>query len=227
MSTQNVTKSTQNAFFDPQSMQRFQQFGSAGGTALLDMLQDPLKQTGFNQRVAMGNQFAFNLANRNNQNIMGRASLFGGNQIPGFLQNQMTQSGNWLAGQQSQNFNQNLLYADQMRQQAMGQALGYRPLQTGSTGTQTQQTSGLGTWLPQVAGMGLSLATGGMSGMFGGGSSGGFFSGAGAKSIGFDPSMGSATGPAQAPDLGNPSWMNNMSVNAPNIWMPQQSQPGF
>jgi hypothetical protein len=216
MSTKNTTTSTNSNVFDPQSMGRYQQFGSAGGTALLDMLQDPLKQTGFNQRVAQGNQFAFNLATRNNSNIMNRASLFGGNNIPGFLQNQLGQSQNWLAGQQSQNFNQNLLYADQMRQMAMGQALGYRPLQTGATGQQTQSQSGLGTWLPQVAGMALGAATGGLgslamgatSGLFKGGSSQALNNSIGSNNSfigGMDTSMnmGGLTDPSSAWFSGN------------------------
>ena len=212
MSTTKTTTSSNQSTntYNPQSMGLFQQFGQAGGGALMDMLQNPLQQTGFNQRLQMGNQNAFNLAARNNSNIMNRASMFGGNQMPGFLQNQMTQSGNWLAGQQSQNFNQNLLYADQMRQMAMGQALGYRPLQTGgtSTGTQQQKTGGLGTWLPQVAGMGLSLATGGLP--FGGGGGGDSFnySGADASNMGFN--MPNSYGGATAPDLGNPDFMNSM-----------------
>ena len=217
MSTTKTTTSSNQSTntYDPGSMGLFQQFGQSGGNALMDMLKDPLQQTGFNQRLQMGNQQAFNLAARNNSNIMNRASMFGGNQMPGFLQNQMTQSGNWLAGQQSQNFNQNLLYADQMRQMAMGQALGYRPLQTGgrSTGQQQQTTGGLGTWLPQVAGMGLSALTGGLGGglmgMMGGGGGDAFnYSGADASNMGFN--MPNSYGGATAPDLGNPSFMNNM-----------------
>lgn len=198
-------------------MANFRQFGNAGSTALMDMLQDPLKQTGFNQRVQMGNQNAFNLASRNNSNVMNRASMFGGNQIPGFLQNQLNQGQNWLAGQQSQNFNQNLLYSDQMRQQAMGQALGYRPLQTG--GTQTQQQSGLGTWLPQVAGMALGAATMGMgggmggasSGTFSGGSMGAFQNSMGSNNSfigGLNPSMG--MGGLQDPSAPGSAWFPGM-----------------
>lgn len=173
MSTKNVTTSQQSGVFAPAGMANYNQFQGAGGNALMQYMSDPMQSTFFNQRVAMGNQNLFNLFNRNNQNIMNRASLFGGNQMPGFLQNQLTQSGYQLSGAQAQNFNQNLFYADQARQNAMYQGLNYRPLQTGSTGTQTQQTSGLGTWLPQVAGMGLSALTMGMGGMPGMGGGGG------------------------------------------------------
>src|SRR5205807_3073664 len=111
------------------------------------------------------------LFNRNNSNIANRASMFGGANVPGFLQNQFLQSGNQLAANQANNFNSQLMYANNLRFNAANNMMNWRPLQTGSTGTQTQTTSGLGTWLPQVAGMGLSLATMGMGGMGDGGSS--------------------------------------------------------
>ena len=198
MSTKNVTSSTQNATYNPASMSAYNSFLGAGSNVLMDTLNDPLKASGFNQRLQLGNTNAFNLFNRNNSNIMQRASMFGGRQMPGFLQNQLTQSGNQLASTQAANFNSNLLYADQLRQQAMGQALGYHPLQTGSTGTQTQTTGGLGTWLPQVAGMGLSLATAGLGGgMLGGG---GMYSGASNTGRAPMPSPGSLD-PGPAPSF--------------------------
>ena len=55
-----------------------------------------------------------------------------------------------------------------VQQTGLQAGMGYKPLQTGSTQTQTQ--SGLGTWLPQVLsgalGAATGFATGGMSSLF-------------------------------------------------------------
>lgn len=178
MSTTKTTTSSNTANFDPNSMNRFQQLGASGGNALMDYMNDPMKSTAFNQRMQQSNLFNLNLANRNQQGTLQRMGQFGGAQMPGFLQTQMDNNQGWLSSNQSNSFNNNMFYADQSRQNAMNAGLNYRPLQTGSQGTQSQTTGGLGTWLPQVAGMGLSLATGGMGGMFGGGSGGGMPDGA-------------------------------------------------
>src|SRR5258708_38589304 len=90
---------------------------------------------------------------------------------------QLARAGRADMGRQSDTFNNLLLGANQLRMGAAQTAMGYRPLQTGST--TTQQQSGLGTWLPQVAAAGMSAFTGGMkfsnpfSSMGGGSSSGG------------------------------------------------------
>jgi len=152
-------------------MGQYNTLGAAGTGVLQQDMLNPMQQSGFQQNLQMGNQNAFNLATRNNTNIANRASMFGGNNEPGFLQNLQGQNNNWLAGQQSQNFNQNLLYSDQLRQSAATQSLGYRPLQTGGTqqGTSTQSTGGVGAWAGPLISAGVGAATGGMSGMFGGG----------------------------------------------------------
>lgn len=183
----------------------------AGGTGVLqqDML-NPMQQSGFQQNLQMGNQNAFNLSNRNNQNIQNRAGMFGGATTPGFLQNQMTQSGNQLASNQSSIFNQNLLYSDQLRQSAATQSLGYRPLQTGGTqqGTQTQSTGGVGAWATPIISAGLGVATGGMSTLMGGAAS----------------AFGGASGltPQMFQGGGMPSGMGDQSTIQPSMF--NQSQ---
>jgi len=162
MPTKNTTTSNNSLQFDPNSMNVYRGFQTGGSNVLQQDISDPLSQIGFNQRLAMGNQNAFNLFSARNQGVANRASAFGGN-TPLFLQNQFNRNANMLSGMQANNFNQNLLYADQVRQNAATQMLGYRPLQTGSNTKTTQQTSGVGTWLGPAASIGLGIATGGMS----------------------------------------------------------------
>jgi hypothetical protein len=165
MPTKNTTTNT--AQFDPNSKDTYNSFLNGGSNVLRQDISNPMSQIGFNQRIAQGNQNLFNNFQRMNSNVANRASLFGG-QTPGFASSQLNRNQRALSAGQNQNFNQNLLYADQVRQNAASQMLNFRPLQTGSTST--QQQSGLGTWLPQVASMGLGIATGGMSSLAGGAS---------------------------------------------------------
>ena len=62
---------------------------------------------------------------------------------------------------QGASMNNNLLLnAANTRNQAIGSAMSYSPLQTG--GTNTQYASGLGTWLPQVLATAGGAAQGGL-----------------------------------------------------------------
>jgi hypothetical protein len=153
------TTNTSSNTYNPGSMSNFNSFLGTGASVLNQNVQNPLQQSGFNQRLQMGNQNLFNMFNNRNSQIGSRASLFGG-QTPGFLQSQLNNNSRGLAGAQGQNFNQNLLYADQLRQQSANAMLNYRPLQTG--GTQTQEQSGLGTWLTPLISAGLGGLTSAM-----------------------------------------------------------------
>lgn len=165
------TTSTNTAQFDPGSMSTFQNFNRMGSNVLQQNIADPMKQINFNQRIAQSNSNLFNLNQRNNSNVAQRASMFG-NGMPGFAQNQLNQNNRWLSGQQNQNFNQNLFYADQLRQNSANSMLNYKPLQTGSTNV--QQQSGLGTWLGPLVSAGVGAATMGMTGGMSGATSGAF-----------------------------------------------------
>lgn len=151
------TTNTNTNSYNPGSLSNFNSFLTTGARVLNQNVQDPTKQIGFNQRLQMGNQNLFNMFHNRNSQIGSRASLFGG-QVPGFLQSQLNNNSRGLAGAQASNFNQNLLYADRLRQQSADAMLNYRPLQTG--GTQTQQQSGSGTWLSPIVSAGLRIATG-------------------------------------------------------------------
>jgi hypothetical protein len=155
-----TTTNTQNQY-NQGSMNAFNQFTQGGSNVLNQDIKDPMSQIGFNQRMQMGNQNLFNLFNSRNSAVANRASAFGGN-TPLFLQNQLNRNSNALAGSQANMFNQNMLYADQLRQGAAQQMLNYHPLQTGSNSVQTQQQTGLGTWLSPLVSAGLGIATGGM-----------------------------------------------------------------
>lgn len=193
--TTTTNNSSQNSIFNPASMAQYNSFQGSGGNVLQQDVQNPMSQIGFNQRLQMGNQNLFNMFQQRNSQIGNQMGAWGGN-TPGFLQNQLNNNARGLTGMQAGMFNQNMLYADQLRQGAAQQMLSYRPLQTGSnsTSTSTQSTGGVGAWLSPIMSAGLGIATGGMSSLLGGGmkslfggGGGGFFGGAGNGPM--DPSM--------------------------------------
>jgi hypothetical protein len=180
MSTQNKQTSTNT--YDPGSMGTFQGLNKQFGSAISEEISNPYSNPFFNLQQQRGTQMINAQNASGNQALLQRAQALGIDpRSPQFMQ-MMNQQSRSNQGNMS-NLNSDLmLQATQMRQQAIGQAGGYRPLQTG--GTQTQTQSGLGTWLPQVAGMaikgGMMAATGGMSGLMGGGGGNPFFPGSGA-----------------------------------------------
>lgn len=168
------TTNTSTGQFNQGSMNTFNQFTSAGSGVLNQDIANPQSQIGFNQRIAQGNNNLFNQFARNNSNIANRGGAFGGGSSL-FSQNQLNQNSRALSAGQNSNFNSNLLYADQLRQNAANTMMNYKPLQTGQT--QTQSTGGIGTWLGPIASAAMGVATGGMStamGAAGGASSGAF-----------------------------------------------------
>lgn len=203
MSTQNKTEST--ASFDPGSMGVFSGLTKAFGRATEEDINDPYSSMFFNQQLARGNQAQQSQASAGNQALLQRAQALGINPSSPLFAMMMQQQQRGNMGNQSDMFQNLLLQASQLRQQAIGRAGSFRPLQTGQTQTQTQ--SGLGTWLPQVIGAGIKGA-----GMFAtGGASAGFdFSGAGSgPSGGMNPGFGLSTPGISDPFGGGPSGGGN------------------
>lgn len=178
MSTQNKTQSTNQ--YDPTSQGTFNQLQSGIGSNLQDFMSNPLQSSFFNTQLQMAQRANGNRMQAQNQALAQNATTggFTGN-LPAFLQSQMQQNSRQLSANNSNSFNNLLLGANQLRFGATQSAMGYRPMQTGQTQTQTQ--GGLGSWLPQLAG----AAIGGLTGMgaIGGAASSlgsSFFKGAGA-----------------------------------------------
>jgi len=150
MSTKNTTTST-NSY-------------APGSLGTYESLQGPATQ-------AIGNQ----ISNPNGSQLMLGLRGFGQGAIGGFSRGLPAASGggsNGAAYSRSQatiggQFNQNLLLGGaQLRNQAIGAAMNYRPLQTG--GTQVQSTYGAGTWAGPLIGAGLAVGgafLGGPAGM--------------------------------------------------------------
>src|SRR5882724_4697477 len=131
------------------------------GKAIQDEIQNPYSSMFFNTQLAMGNQGLQAQESAGNQSMLQRARALGINPSSPLFAQMMAQQQRGQQGRQSDMFNNLLLQAAQLRQGAIGQAGGYRPLQTGSTNVQEQ--SGLGTWLPQLLSGGLGAAAGIMS----------------------------------------------------------------
>lgn len=182
MSTQNKTQSTSS--FNPQSMGQYNQLQSGIGSNLQDFMNNPLQSSFFNTQLQMAQRGNQNRMQAQNQALMQNATTggFTGN-LPAFMQAQLQQNSRQMSSNNSNSFNNLLLGANQLRFGATQSAMGYRPLQTGQT--QTQSQGGLGSWLPQLAG----AAIGGLTGMGAMGGAGGlgssFFKGAGAGPQGF------------------------------------------
>lgn len=162
-STKKTTDTTNK--YDPASMNIFHQLGSAGSNTLQDYMKDPLKASYFQNQVGIMNRFSQQSGLRNINALLGQRGMMGGGATPGWLSSNIGRIGRQTGASQSQNVLQALMNAESRRYSAAGNALSYRPLQTGQHSE--EQTSGLGTWLPQVIGMGASAAlafgTGGAS----------------------------------------------------------------
>ncbi len=148
-------------------MNAFNAFTNSGSSAIQSEINDPYSNMAFNTQLQMGNQAVQQQNNQGNQALLQRLQGSGINPSSPLYQSQLGMMQRSGMARQSGMYNNLLLNATQLRQQAIQQALGYKPLQTGMTNVQSQ--SGLGTWLPQVAGMAMGAATMGMGGGFGGG----------------------------------------------------------
>lgn len=217
MSTVNKTQSTNQ--YNSGSMGVFNQLNPAFGSAIQSEINNPYNNMAFNTQLQMQNRMNQTQFGSQQSAMMQRMQAMGQNPNSAFFQSQLGKMQRGNQANQSQGYNNLLLQASQLRQNAIGQAGAYRPLQTGQT--QTQSQSGLGTWLPQVAGMAMGAATMGMTGgMSGGGGGGSFFSGAGAHPM--NPAGSFFGGAAQAPDMGPSNYVPGMTGQSYNPFMPGQ-----
>lgn len=172
MGTQNKTTST--AQFNTQAMGQYNQLQPSIGSALQGNIDNPFSNMMFNTQLGMQRQSNQAQFGAQQQALLQRSQALGINPSSpqyAYMMNQLQRQN--MAGT-SQGYNNLLLQASQLRQQSIGMAENYRPLQTGQT--QTQSQSGLGTWLPQLAGAAIGGLTAGFLGGKGksgnGGSSG-------------------------------------------------------
>ena len=160
MGTKNVTTTTNQ--YAPAGMQTYNALQGPATNVMSGNISDPYGNTFFQGQQYAGGQanrgFGSSAAGANRQatSALGTPRGSGWDSASSAWQRQSN-----LTSDARMN-NALLLGAAQNRQTSLGNAMSYRPLQTG--GKQVQSTSGLGTWLPQVAGMALAAATGGMSG---------------------------------------------------------------
>lgn len=178
--------------YDPQSMNIFHQMGDAGSGVMQQYTKDPLTASYFQNQVGMLNRVSQQIGQRSMNSLIGQRGMSGGGGImPGWLQSNIARIGRNTGAMQGQNVLTSLMNAESRRFQAGGNALNYRPLQTGQKSE--EQTSGLGTWLPQVIGMAaqgaMAFGTGGASaiGMGAGKAAGGIAGAGGGASSFFHP----------------------------------------
>lgn len=160
MGTQNKTEST--AQFNPQSMGQYNQLQGTIGSSLQGDISDPFHSMLFNTQLGMQRQANQAQFGGQQQALLQRSQALGVNpQSPqyAYMLNQLQRQN---SSNTAQGYNNLLLQASQRRQQSLGMAESYRPLQTGQT--QVQSQSGLGTWLPQLAGAAIGAATMGATG---------------------------------------------------------------
>jgi hypothetical protein len=164
VSTKKQTDTTNK--YNPASMNAFNSLQPGIQAGLQEFSGDPLQQKGFNLQLQQGQNLINAVGLRNKSQLMSNmtAGGFTGG-TPGFLQSSLGRVARSQSNQSGVNFINTYLGARQQQLQSIGMSMGYKPLQTGQSTTET--TSGLGTWLPQVIGAGVSaagaFATGGAS----------------------------------------------------------------
>jgi len=185
--------------YNPASMSAFNTLTPQMQGVLSQYMQNPWQAGYFQQMLQQGSSMIGQQGAQNTSNILQNARTQGwaGAAPSAYTQGLLAQSGRGTSAAQSNLYGNLLLGAQQLQSGAAQTAAGYRPLQTGTTTTQ----SGLGTWLPQAitAGAGLALApvTGGGSLL---GSLGSLFGRSGGNAQGintqiYGPSQGYGTGP--------------------------------
>lgn len=188
MSTKNTTTSTNK--YDPTSLATYRSLQGPSANMQSGFINNPYNNSTYNAQRSMGAQLnTAGAAGRaaTSANQAGALGTTGSSQIGLGMSNNLTNS--MMSGRTN---NALMIGAAGLRQQALGAAMNYRPLQTG--GTQVQSTGGLGTWLAPLVGAGMA----GASGFFGKQSN----PGSGPGGTGPDPDP-SATGDAMY-GFGNP-----------------------
>jgi hypothetical protein len=159
MGTKNTTTSTNQ--YNPQSLSTYQALQGPSSNAQQGFISTPYNNSTYNAQKAQGG--ILNTAAQAGRagvssNQAGALGTGQGAQVGLGLSNNLTNS--MTSGRTNSAL---MMGAAQLRQQALGSAMNYRPLQTG--GTQTQTTGGLGTWLAPIIG-GVAAAAKGASSFF-------------------------------------------------------------
>lgn len=158
MSTKNVSTNQ----YAPAGMGAYNQMTPQAAANMMQFMQNPLASSFFQSNLGMAQKNNAQQGSSQMQMLLNNMKGLGsGASNSPFFQSQVAQQGRAQSGQMQNSFMGLLNNANQMRMGATQGALGYSPLQTGST----QTVSGTGTWLPQLAGAALGAA----SGMGGGG----------------------------------------------------------
>lgn len=167
------TKTTSNTSnqYNAAGMSAYNAFQPALMQQLLQMSQNPLSSSYFQNALAQMRNSANQIGARNTQNTLQNARTSGGmlSNSGGFTRALLNRNMLSNSTMQSNAFNSALNNALQNRNWALSSMEAYQPLQTGQK--TTQQTGGLGTWLPQLAGAAIGgfTGSGALGGIFGGG----------------------------------------------------------
>ena len=162
------TKTTSTNQYDSTAMKTYNAFQPQLLSSMLQMSQNPLGSSYFQNQLAQQQANAHQINQRSQSNSLRNLRTGGGilSNSGGYtnaLINRNTISGSAL---QANAFNSAMNTALQNRGSALSAMEAYQPLQTG----QTTGTSGLGTWLPQAASAAASAFSPGFSAMMGGNS---------------------------------------------------------
>lgn len=154
MGTKNTTQSTNQ--YNPQSLSTYQALQGPSSNMQQGFISNPYNNSTYNAQKAQGGIL-------NTAAQTGRAGV-SSNQAGALGTGQGAQAGLGMSNSLTNSMTSGrtnsalMMGAAQLRQQALGSAMNYRPLQTG--GTQTQTTGGLGTWLAPIIGGAAAAAKG-------------------------------------------------------------------
>jgi hypothetical protein len=162
MSTVNKTQNSNN--YNTASMNAFNQLDQMFGMNVNAGINDPYSNPFFMQQQQMNQQQQAASGAAGQQALQQRAQAMGIDQNSPMYKAQMQAMQRSQLARMAQSKNNLFLQAQNQRQQDMGWAGQFAPLQTGGAGTQSQ--GGLGSWLPQLAAAAISgagkMASGGM-----------------------------------------------------------------
>lgn len=166
MSTKTTNTSTNQ--YNQSSMGTYNAFQPQLMGSLMQMVNNPLGSSYFQNQLAQQQAASRQIGQRSNANALQNLRTGGGilSNAGGFAAGMLNRNQNANNGMQANAFNTALNSALQNRNFALASMQAYQPLQTGQTST--QQQSGLGTWLPQLLGAGLGMAMPGIGGMMAG-----------------------------------------------------------
>jgi hypothetical protein len=211
--------------YNPNSMNSYNMFQPQVASQLMQMVQNPLGSSYFQNQLAQQQAGANQVNQRSMANSLQNARTGGGilSNSGGYTNALINRNQIQGSMTQSNAFNTAMNSALQNRSLAAMSMQAYQPLQTGQN--TTQSTGGLGTWLPQVAGAAMNMLMPGLGSMMGGqGFSAGYGGGGGGASAGsYANTMGTMpqqlnfnSGPPPNPFSGQ--WMNSFanSVGAPS-----------